>query len=126
MSFDFVFLASIFTHMYPNDVKHYLSEIFRVLKTGAKCLMSCFLLNSESYELMKDSPSSTRNFCYPLEDCFVIDKNAPENAIAFDEAKFLEWISREGFHLESKLYGNWCGRAQFVSYQDILIVKKEG
>ena len=33
-TFDFVFLASVFTHMLPEGVEHYLSEIARVLKPG--------------------------------------------------------------------------------------------
>ena len=30
--FDLILLASVFTHMYPQDFEHYLSEISRVLK----------------------------------------------------------------------------------------------
>ncbi len=122
-NFDFVFLTSVFTHMYPKDVKHYLSEIFRVLKSGGKCLLTCFLLNIESEQLM-NAGNSTLNFCFPLEDCFTIDPNSPENAIAFDETMFLKWISGQGFTLKSKHYGSWCGRIQFASYQDMLILEK--
>lgn len=37
-SFDVVFLTSVFTHMFPPDVEHYLDEISRVLKPGGRCL----------------------------------------------------------------------------------------
>lgn len=122
-NFDFVFLTSVFTHMYPKDVQHYLSEIFRVLKNGGKCLLTCFLLNGESEQLMH-AGNSTLNFSFPLEDCFTIDPKAPENAMAFDETMFLRWTSGQSFALKSKYYGSWCGRIQFTSYQDILILEK--
>jgi ubiquinone/menaquinone biosynthesis C-methylase UbiE len=41
-SFDFVYLVSVFTHMLPADMEHYLSEISRVLKPAAKCAVSFF------------------------------------------------------------------------------------
>ncbi|AXF85333.1 Demethylrebeccamycin-D-glucose O-methyltransferase [Ephemeroptericola cinctiostellae] len=51
-SFDFVFLTSVFTHMLPEDLEHYLSEISRVLKKGGVCFITYFLLNNESVELI--------------------------------------------------------------------------
>ena len=53
-SFDVVLLASVFTHMLPADVRHYLQEIVRVLKPGGQSLITFFLLNEESLALMKE------------------------------------------------------------------------
>src|SRR3984957_18383311 len=39
-SFDVVLLASIFTHMFEQDVEHYLHEIVRVLKAGGRSLIT--------------------------------------------------------------------------------------
>lgn len=50
--FDFVVLGSIFTHMLPEDIENYLSEIARVLKKGGRFLITFFLLNKESLELI--------------------------------------------------------------------------
>src|SRR6266849_2948014 len=47
-SFSFVVLGSVFTHMPPADMAHYLAEVHRVMTQGARCLISYFLLNSES------------------------------------------------------------------------------
>lgn len=47
-SFDFAFLISVFTHMLPDDVYHYLAEIARVLKPGGTVYASYFLLDEES------------------------------------------------------------------------------
>ena len=49
-AFDFAFLTSVFTHMRPPEMRHYLGEIRRVLRPGGRCLMTFFLLNEESLE----------------------------------------------------------------------------
>jgi SAM-dependent methyltransferase len=46
--FDLVFLYSVFTHLLPEDLEHYLSEIGRVLKEGGRVLATFFLLNDAS------------------------------------------------------------------------------
>jgi len=46
-SFDFIFLTSVFTHILPQDLKNYFSEISRVLKRNGRCLITFFLLNKE-------------------------------------------------------------------------------
>ena len=47
-SFDFIFLGSVFTHMLPDAVEHYVREISRLLAPGGVCVASCFLLNDET------------------------------------------------------------------------------
>ena len=42
-SFDSVLLASVFTHMPPDETRQYLSELARVMRPGAKALLSVFL-----------------------------------------------------------------------------------
>lgn len=57
-SFDVVFLTSVFTHMFPPDVEHYLDEISRVLKPGGRCLCTYFLLNDESLAHIAEGKSA--------------------------------------------------------------------
>ena len=45
--FDLAFLFSIFTHMQTEEIDHYLTEIYRVLKPGGKCLATFFLYKEE-------------------------------------------------------------------------------
>ncbi len=56
-SFDFVFLTSVFTHMLPQDMENYLSEIARVLKSDGRVFITYFLLNPESLELIRANAS---------------------------------------------------------------------
>jgi len=52
-SFDFVLLTSVFTHLLPDEVQNYLSEIERVLAPGERCFASFFLLNEESLDSLR-------------------------------------------------------------------------
>ncbi len=57
----FVLLTSVFTHMLPQDMDNYLSEVARVLKPDGRCLITYFLLNPESLALI-DAEESSFNF----------------------------------------------------------------
>ncbi len=121
-SFDFVTLGSVFTHMLPRDTENYLAEISRVLKRKGRCLISWFLLNPESDGLIR-SNKSTLNLTYQVEDvCRTTNLANPESAIGYDEAYVLGLYERCGFKIRDRVYyGSWCGRAGFLSYQDLIL-----
>lgn len=124
-SFTFVMLGSVFTHMLPDDAAHYLAEIARVLKPGGRCLISYFLFNDESRGLV-EAGRSTLNFHVVRDRYATVDPNVPENAIALDEAFVLALYAQLGLAVTRIERGSWCGREQFLSYQDlVLAVKKE-
>jgi SAM-dependent methyltransferase len=126
-AFDFVFLASVFTHMLPAEVENYLAEIARVMKRGGRCLISMFLLNEESLRLIK-AQKSHQNFQFELgARCRVTSQEVPEASISYDEAYALDLFSRNGLAVESPIhYGVWCGRPSWLSYQDIVVATKTG
>jgi SAM-dependent methyltransferase len=85
--FDFVFLGSVFTHMLPDDVAHYVSEIARVLRPGGTCVASCFLLNDET----RAPVEAGRSFVtFPVRHesglCRLHDATKPEAAVALEES----------------------------------------
>jgi SAM-dependent methyltransferase len=122
---DFIFLTSVFTHMVPNDVRHYLDEISRVLKPGGRCLATFYLLNAEAKRLMQDG-KSIWNIVHPMEECFTTDPNCPEGCIGFEEALVQQWIAERRFRLAATHYGSWCGRSFLASTsgQDMLVICK--
>ena len=83
-SFNFIFLTSVFTHMLPQDVENYFSEIVRVLKRDGRCLITFFLLNTQSLKSI-DEKLSLLDFKYNFQGYRTIDKNEPESAVAYDE-----------------------------------------
>lgn len=124
-SFDFVFLTSVFTHLLPDEVENYLSEIARVLAPGGRCLASFFLLNEESLESIR-SGSSTIKFKYDFGEYRTKDPDTPEAAIAYRES-FVRalYTDRRLDIVEPIHYGSWPGRRDFLSYQDVVVASKE-
>lgn len=120
-SFDFIFLTSVFTHMLPADLENYLSEISRVLKPEGKCLITFFILNEESENLIR-SGRSTLNFLYDIQGCKTISKNDPETAIAYREEFVLRLFKKYRLKIAQPIhYGSWCKRDVFLTYQDLII-----
>lgn len=121
-SFDFVFLKSVFTHLLPDAIQNYLAEIRRVLKPTGSSLVTSFLMNAESRELIARG-KSTLPLIHPFEGCFVVDQLFPETAVGVPESDFMDWCNDSGpFIVKPVRYGSWCGRANFTSYQDIVIL----
>lgn len=124
-SFDFVSLISVFTHMLPQDMENYLYEITRVLKRNGRCFITFFLLNKESLQLINVG-KSTFDFKYKFGKYRTIDINTPEDAVCYDEAFVLDLYEKYGLTIKKSFYyGSWCGRSNFLSYQDIIIASKE-
>ena len=121
--FDFVYLTSVFTHMQKKDMTHYLRETSRALRRNGKCLITFFLLNGESRKLISAGQSSL-NFVFPQEGCWTADESLPENALAYEEEYVREVFAESSLVLESVQYGAWCGRSEYLSYQDVLVARK--
>ncbi len=124
-AFDFVFLKSVFTHMLPEDMGHYLSEISRVLKKDGRCMISYFLLNTESLRLI-DAGASSLNFGQVLSNCHVNDPDNPEFAVAYHEEYVRTLFNKVGLAIhEPVYYGSWPRRNEYLSYQDIIIASRK-
>jgi ubiquinone/menaquinone biosynthesis C-methylase UbiE len=121
--FDFTYLTSVFTHMRKREMEHYLLEITRTLRPDGRCLVTYFLLNKESRALIEDGRSSLE-FKYALDGCWTKDEDVPETAIAFDEEYIRKLYYDLGFTVETVRYGSWCGRPEYLSYQDIAVARR--
>lgn len=125
-AFDFVFMTSVFTHMLPDEVDHYLRETARVLAPGGRCFITWFLLNRESRDLIGEG-KSTLPFLHVLGDCLSTDATVREQAIAYDEERVRGMYAACGFVCRAPIaYGSWCGRAHCLTYQDIVVARKQG
>ena len=145
-SFDIIFLASVFTHMLPEDVENYFFEISRVLKTDGYIFSTYFLLNLESERFLQDqnrSKYTTRMKRFFKKDPHPIiefnegiqvnmisntygttNKDIHEAVIAYKEDYIKDLHNRNGLNIILIGYGSWCGKGVLSSYQDILIAEK--
>jgi ubiquinone/menaquinone biosynthesis C-methylase UbiE len=122
-SFDVVFLSSVFTHMLPRDLKNYFTEVARVMKKNSRCLITYFLLNGESQEQMT-SGKTTFNFI-EIKGCSIVDKNFPENAVAYKEEYIIDLYNKLGLEIKQPIhYGGWAGKKSPFGLQDVIIARK--
>ena len=107
-SFDFILLASVFTHMMPDGVQQYVREISRMLAPGGTCVASFFLLNEQTRAGI-DAGRSFMSFSMPHPSgvCRLHDEAVPEAAVAFEET-FVRQIHEEaGLEIREIRRGRW-------------------
>jgi SAM-dependent methyltransferase len=120
-AFDFVFLTSVFTHMLPPEIRHYLREIKRVLRPEGRCLATFFLLNERSVEAARDGTAS-RRFQYEGDGYSYDYAASPEAAVAYREASVLEFIEQADLAVCKPIrYGRWSGLGPAPN-QDTLVL----
>jgi SAM-dependent methyltransferase len=124
-SFDFAFATSVFTHMLLPSIRRYLMEIARVLAPGGRALLTVFLWNAEAQAGVAQGKS--RLPFRDLGDMVVVDPNVPEDAIATRQPDWDDAVRSSGLEpIGDVLWGSWCGRTKFTSYQDLVLVRKPG
>jgi SAM-dependent methyltransferase len=123
--FDLVLLKSVFTHMRPAEVSNYIGEVSRILADDGRCLMTFFLLNEAQRQLAKQDLNQL-SFTHGEGVWRYVRRNSPESAVAFDEEYVLEMLSSHELELSEPIfYGRWSGRADGLSYQDMILVRKK-
>ena len=123
-TFTFVMLGSVFTHMMPDDLKNYLSEVSRVMAKGGRCLITYFLLNEESLGLIERGESAG-DFKDVHEIYRTVSPEVPEIGIAFHETWIRDLYKEMGLTVARVDYGSWCGRKKYLTYQDLILATKD-
>jgi SAM-dependent methyltransferase len=122
-SFDFVFLTSVFTHMRPPEVRHYLDEINRVLRPDGRCLATFFLLNERSIAAAR-SGSASRRFEHQGDGYRYDQADSPEAALAYHEADVIAFLEHAGLELCRPIrYGRWAGLGPAPN-QDTIVLQR--
>lgn|GEM_PF-2335854 len=96
-SFDLILLTSVFTHVLPDELIHYLSELARLLSADGVVYASFFLLRSNNGAARRGRhpiqfPFDHGNFALSSEDF-------PANAVGFDEDFVRNVFRRQGLVL---------------------------
>src|SRR5215813_5129757 len=120
-SFDIVVLISVFTHMLPTEVDHYLSEIARVLKPGGRCFATYSII-TEQVKIRMAEGTASLNFKHHLGTHWLMNMNPPELGVAYDEV-FLKMLY-DKHNLGFEFYpGKWSEGAGTGS-QDVVIARR--
>lgn len=122
--FDFVIMASVTTHMLPEEMEHYVSEVSRVLRIDGQLFVTFFLLNAETTRRVEES-STVIPFPHDAGYYRLRDKRVPTAAVAYEEGYVRQLLDRRGLTIRDPIhYGTWSGRSEGRMGQDILVVQR--
>lgn len=122
--FDFAFLTSVFTHMMPDAIDNYLTEIHRVLKADKICFATFFILDEKSKKAM--SEMGRKNFPHDFGNYALMDKKVKEANVAYQKEYLFDLLKSHNFEITNFFRGNWSGieSGELNEHQDIIIIKK--
>jgi len=131
-SIDKIILWSVFTHMFPYDINHYLKEFNRVLKPSGLCYITVFeIFNNDVLVKARETNKTIFNlsFEYPLtNDIFINDPVYPCGAVAYSNDFLTKIINDNNFTIIDGIRkGTWSGyydNNSCIDGQDVLILKK--
>jgi SAM-dependent methyltransferase len=122
-SFDFVFLGSVFTHLFPDAVANYLREVARVLTPGGTCVASYFLLNEERRAAVKEGRSFLSFTVADESRLFLLhDPAMPEAAVALDETFVRKAHESASLDIVDLRRGNWWNGG--ADDQDVITARR--
>ncbi|MGB5253379.1 MAG: class I SAM-dependent methyltransferase [Sedimenticolaceae bacterium] len=122
--FDTIFLFSVFSHMFPDDVLTYLKEFRRLLRTGGIVLATFFLLTPRAEATIKAGKTKF-TFSHPYDRVRVNNKKMPEGAVAYPMPVFQELVSNSGLEQLYISHGSWAGFPRALTGQDAVVLRKD-
>lgn len=112
-SIDLIIIQSVFTHMFREDIIHYMKEFARVLKSSGRAYATCFLVDDGVLARARQTNLTPYNlrFEHALGDgCFINDPKHPAGAVAYTREAFASMIDQTGLRLARPfLHGGWSG-----------------
>lgn len=128
-SIDRIFAFSVFTHMYAEQIEHYLKECSRVLRKGGKAYLTIFLYDDRILESAARHANTPFDLKFETEiesGCRINNPAEPLGAIAFTWERVEALIDSAGLGLiRPPLAGAWSGfHEQPDDGQDVLLLQK--
>jgi SAM-dependent methyltransferase len=119
-SVDLAFATSVFTHMEPDAIEHYLGEARRVVRPGGRFLATLFLMDAVAL-----ASSSDRAFRFPHHEgvAWYMSLRTRAANVALEDAAWHAMVARSGWRLERLEHGDWSGRpGPTLDFQDLVIL----
>jgi len=123
--FDVVFLFSVFTHMLPEEIGHYLQEISRVLKIGGKCFATFFITPDDKVEYYQ----KTNKFSFPFtfSDHLLMDKKVKSANVCLHYSLLENLCKQAKLTIDYQSNGYWKDHVKENNendFQDFVILSK--
>jgi SAM-dependent methyltransferase len=115
-SVDRIFLGSVFTHLFEDEVRHYMREISRILKNDGLAYATFFLYSDEIIAEARKTRRSHNGLTFEYEHsigCYVSDPNFHTGSVAYTEILMNAMIEESNLELARDfLKGWWSGYYQ--------------
>lgn len=121
---------AVFTHLLPDHICRYLSELARVLRPGGRTLISCYLLDRYDPDAARPQRYSGEQFAFdhPVagHELRTSCREQPEAMIAFRERFLLDAARQHGLHaVGATLPGSWSGTSNaWLTGQDLVVLER--
>jgi SAM-dependent methyltransferase len=123
-SVDVAVLTSVFTHMYPAEIRRYMHELARVLAPGARALTTFFALD-ETWREAQLAGRGGLPMTHALDaHCRYHNADDPLHAIGYTPAWIRDAVGDAGLRVFATRLGGWCGRRAGMGYQDTLVLER--
>lgn len=128
-SVDRIFAFSVFTHMYANQIEHYLAECARIMRPGGRAFLTIFLYNDGVLEAAARSANTAFDLKFETEiepGCRINNPDEPLGAIAYTWDRIAPLITKAGLKaMRPPLHGMWSGYySDPDDGQDVLLLEK--
>jgi ubiquinone/menaquinone biosynthesis C-methylase UbiE len=123
-SFDAAIVSSVFTHLMPDEIERYVSELARVIKPGGRCYVTAFLFD-EAGEAAVASEATIFDFRHPIGPCLTFDREHPEQGIACRKDWLLRLLERYGLRVDVVREGTWRSIRSYEVFQDSIVATKQ-
>lgn len=104
------------THLTADVALRYLGQTRRVLAPGGRVLLTAFVLDP-------GAPDPALSFGPPRDGMAVVDPAWPQDAVAYEDEWLLEALRAAGLDLVALHPGSWTGRADGLSFQDVVVAR---
>jgi SAM-dependent methyltransferase len=125
-AFDFAVVASVFTHLVPAELLHYLDELARVVRGGGRVFATYFLLDPEVEAALSEGRAwralPDREGDAELGKYRLADASSPSVAVAYRRDRIEAAHAARGLAIETLWLGAWGGReGDGVTAQDVTV-----
>lgn len=130
---DLIFLESVFTHIFEDEIDHYLKEFRRVIKPSGRIVATMLVVNQAMLDSLHNDTKKGRwlTFKNPhTKGCFINSLTEPRQAVAYLEQTIELMLERAAWELAHPIvWGKWSGLRSDANPrnpgQDVLILKRK-
>ncbi len=139
-AFDFAFAMSVFTHLVPATAERYLHELSRVLRPGARAVVSWVLLSETCPQLgpiarerlvkgvivangLSTEPGTDAGLLHPLgRGAWTLTPGRPEIVTLFEQSSMEAMVAGAGLIFRALHRGSWSVDGGGPAFQDLVVL----